>query len=84
MLSCRKATELIDKKIHFKLSTKENFQLVLHKSMCDACTAYEKQSLIIDRVLKQEKEIDQHIIKHKPTEQFKTNLINKFKNKKGK
>ena len=48
-LSCLKATELIEKKMHFKLSATEKIQLKLHKMMCDACSHYEKQSLIIEQ-----------------------------------
>ena len=51
MLSCKKASALIDKKVEVKLSWKENMQLTIHKSMCDACTAYEKQSKLIDKAL---------------------------------
>jgi len=47
-LSCLKATELIEKKFHFKLSFKEKLQLKGHKMMCKACSNYEKQSKIID------------------------------------
>ena len=36
-LSCLKATELIEKKMHFKLSFGERLQLSVHKAMCDAC-----------------------------------------------
>lgn len=52
MLSCTKATELIEKKTLFNLSALENFQLKLHKSICDACTNYENQSKIIDDVFR--------------------------------
>lgn len=48
-LSCLKATELIEKKIHFRLTFSEKIQLKMHKSMCDACTKYEKQSLFIEK-----------------------------------
>jgi hypothetical protein len=48
-LSCLKATELIEKKIHFRLSFSEKLQLKMHKSMCDACSKYEKQSLILEK-----------------------------------
>jgi hypothetical protein len=48
-LSCLKATELIEKKIHFRLSFSEKLQLKMHKSMCDACSKYEKQSLFIEK-----------------------------------
>ncbi len=51
MLSCKKAATLIDKKAEVKLSWRENMQLTMHKSMCDACTAYEKQSKFIDKAL---------------------------------
>ena len=47
-LSCLKATELIEKKLHLTLSFKEKLQLKVHKMMCDACTHYEKQSIIIE------------------------------------
>lgn len=51
MLSCKKATELIEKKLLAKLSFKEKVQLEMHKSFCDACTAYEKQGKLIDKLL---------------------------------
>ncbi len=48
MLSCRKATELMEKRLLVGLSLREKMQLGMHKSMCDACTAYEKQSKLLD------------------------------------
>lgn len=51
MLSCKKATELIEKRTLIKLSFKEKVQLRMHKSMCDACNAYEKESRKIDDLL---------------------------------
>ena len=51
MLSCKKASMLIEKKLLINLSAKEKIQLTLHKSMCDACTAYEKQSMALDKIL---------------------------------
>lgn len=51
-LSCLKATELIEKKLHFKLTLKEKIQLELHKMMCDACSMYEEQSEIIEEGIK--------------------------------
>ncbi|MCK9422203.1 MAG: hypothetical protein M0Q38_06365 [Bacteroidales bacterium] len=50
-LSCYKATLLIEKKLQLKLSLSEKIRLILHKSMCDACTRYEKQSKLINKVL---------------------------------
>lgn len=46
--SCKKTTELIDKKSLTTLSVKENVQLFFHKSMCKTCTSYEHQSKFID------------------------------------
>jgi len=51
MLPCKKATELIEKRSLVGLSSKEKIQLHLHKTMCDACTAYQKQSKKIDELL---------------------------------
>jgi len=51
MLSCKKATELIEKKLLTKLSFGEKVQLKMHESLCDACTAYEKQSKLMDQLL---------------------------------
>jgi len=48
-LSCFKATGLIEKKLHFNLSTQERIQLKIHKMMCDACTRYEKQSGFLEK-----------------------------------
>jgi hypothetical protein len=48
-LSCLKATELIEKKIHFRLSLKEKIQLKGHKMICSACVHYEKQSLLLEK-----------------------------------
>ena len=50
-LSCLKATELIEKRLHFKLTLTEKLQLKVHKAMCDACTTYEKQSNTLDKAI---------------------------------
>lgn len=51
MLSCRKATELIEKKSLTELRWKESVQLKMHTSMCKACSTYEKQSKWLDKIL---------------------------------
>jgi len=51
MLSCQKAAALIDKKSLFGLTRKEKMMLKMHTSMCDICTAYQKQSLLLDKFL---------------------------------
>lgn len=56
MLSCRKATLLLEKKLDTGLSPVEKIQLYLHTRMCDACGQYEKQSLYMDGLLKKQSE----------------------------
>ncbi len=50
-LSCLKATELIEKKMYFNLSFGERLQLKLHKSMCGACSNYEKHNILIEKAI---------------------------------
>ena len=57
MLSCRKATELMEKKLYTDLGQTEKFQLFLHTRMCDACRMYEKQSRFMDSVLRKQSAI---------------------------
>lgn len=75
-LSCLKASELIEKKMHIRLSFTERMQLKAHKMMCKACTMYEKQSIII------EKGIEWHMHQTKNENDIDTEqLINQIKTK---
>lgn len=51
MLSCKKATELIEKKDLAGLDPIQNLQLSLHLMMCKACKDYEKQSTLLDNMV---------------------------------
>jgi hypothetical protein len=51
-LSCKKATELIEKREVRSLSVKEHLQLKVHLGMCDACAVYEKYSRKVNDLLK--------------------------------
>ncbi|WP_416864222.1 MAG: zf-HC2 domain-containing protein [Imperialibacter sp.] len=51
MLSCKKSSELIEKKLDTGLTTVENLQLKMHLSMCSACSSYQKQSTNIHNTL---------------------------------
>lgn len=51
MISCIKSTELMEKKIFVGLTSKEKINLFFHKSMCDACTAYQKQTILMEKLL---------------------------------
>ncbi len=75
MLSCRKATELVEKKLDNKLNIIEKIQLYLHTRMCDACRLYEKQSKFIDEALKKHLNGSVQMINEKKT------LSNKIKEK---
>jgi hypothetical protein len=65
-LSCLKATELIEKKMHFGLTARERVQLKMHKMMCDACTSYEKQSIFLEKgiSLSQKKDFSPEDLQH--------------------
>ena len=82
LLSCLKATELIEKKLHFKLSFTESLQLSMHKMVCEACSNYEKQNILIEKSIS-------HEVKVKTTnlgiseneidlEQFKKSVVEKI------
>jgi len=51
MLSCKKATELIEKRLVTKLTTVEKIQLKMHTTVCSNCTTYENQSDIIEKCI---------------------------------
>lgn len=52
MLSCCKATALVEKKNNGKTSFINNIQILMHTSFCNACKEYEKQSRVIENTLK--------------------------------
>lgn len=49
--SCLKATELIEKKLHVKLSIRERILLKIHNILCKPCADYEKQSRAIENCI---------------------------------
>ena len=51
LLSCQKASGLIEKKSNFSLNPIEKVQLIIHTSMCDACKGFQVQSEKIDSLL---------------------------------
>jgi len=52
MLSCVKATELMEMKEHVPLSFIKNMQLYMHTAMCSGCRNYMKQTKLIDELLR--------------------------------
>lgn len=76
MLSCKRATELIEKKSILGLSWRENVQLKVHTKMCDACSHYQKQSKEIDNLL--EKHLHNDVERQAPmleNEQLKKSIL---------
>lgn len=51
ILSCLKATELVEKKQLVPLSYVEKIQLNFHMKICKKCLDYEKQSILIDKAI---------------------------------
>lgn len=52
MISCRLATELIEKKHRTRLSWWESMQLPLHIALCEACRQYQVQSGVLEKLFK--------------------------------
>lgn len=51
MLSCDKATALVEKRIDLGLTRMEQLKLIFHTSMCSGCRNYVKQSALIHELL---------------------------------
>ncbi len=51
MLSCVKATELMELKEVVPLSIKKKIQLRMHVAMCSGCRNYMKQTKLINKLL---------------------------------
>lgn len=52
-VSCRKATDLLERREFRALGTGERIGLWLHLRVCDACRAYERQSIMLDGLMKE-------------------------------
>ncbi len=51
MLSCVKATELMEMKEHVPLGLLKTMQLHMHTAMCSGCRNYMKQTKLINQLL---------------------------------
>lgn len=86
MISCIKATELVEKNSLFGLSLIELMELRIHNYICKGCKLYEKQSLYIDKMLMNkfsndnlDNKINQDVlIKEITNEKLKLKIINKI------
>lgn len=80
MISCKKATELIEKKFVVDLTFKEKVELNIHTSMCNACRNYKEQSAIIDKALHQYDEEEPHEKSKPAPEELKQKIHSKIEN----
>lgn len=81
MLSCKKATLLIEKKLSTNLSIKEKIELKMHTSLCKACANYEQQGEIIDELLQKQIQDDETIIDEEhiiSNQELKNRIIENF------
>ncbi len=79
MLSCKKATELMEKKNQSSLNPLETVQLFMHTSMCDACSLYERQSHFLDSLLKKQNGTQGSVShKRKLPEEVKSQILSKL------
>jgi len=51
--NCRKATFLIEKKQELELTAREEMELRLHLAGCYICQVYERQSILINGMMRQ-------------------------------
>lgn len=84
LLSCKKASGLIEKKLHFPLNPVEKIQLAIHTSMCDACKKHQHQIIELDAMLKDHISSDttfKDTSSEKLSDIFKSQLIKKIEEK---
>lgn len=78
MLSCKKATELIEKKRIVGLSFGERLQLNLHKRACKPCATYEDQSDLIDKAMDKQQDHEKEVFHDKLSDEAKSKIIERL------
>lgn len=78
MLSCKKASQLIDKQSVIKISLREKVMLHMHTSMCDGCKEYQKQSRILDNLLHKHIHGNEANVPQIKNNDLKQQIISKF------
>jgi len=76
MVSCEIASLLIEKKLANALTMGEKRQLFIHNLICKACRKYEKQSIMLDTILRKKIGANQDSFKGISIDK---SLIEKFK-----
>lgn len=52
VLSCKRATFLIEKQLHHPLSPLDKLQLRAHLSLCAYCVDYKQKAVLLDRLMR--------------------------------
>jgi len=81
LLSCKLATEMIEKKNVVPLTFKEKLKLKLHMSVCEACKSYQKQSELIDLYFEHNKDTDEEVTPIIKNNELKSTVITKINNR---
>lgn len=85
VLSCEKATFLIEKQLHAPLSPLEKLQLRWHLSLCNYCRAYKDKAIFMDKLLADERTMDEsnHLFTEKEVDNLKAKFKSAIKTKEG-
>jgi len=81
VLSCYKASLLIEKGNVLPLSFTQRIQLKLHTKICDKCNNYQKQSKWIDLILKKQLDLDQKKLKYTLSDEIKCKINSEIEKK---
>jgi hypothetical protein len=84
MLSCKKASSLIDKRVLLGLSVIERIQLTVHTKMCETCRAYQQQSQLLDKAIQSQVSSDPDHTSHpskKLSNESKSQIIKSLEKK---
>lgn len=75
-MPCKRATELIERRNEVKLSFKSALQLKMHLLLCEACSTYEKQSLLLHQAIR--KHFGSEALEKQSKEVLKEKIISKL------
>ncbi|MBS1638411.1 MAG: hypothetical protein JST26_21025 [Bacteroidetes bacterium] len=82
ILSCKKASFLFEKKQLTKLSFMQSVQLRWHMAICDGCSKYASQSLLINSMLQHKKTMQEKSLADlRLSEQAKTRINQTLRDK---
>lgn len=83
MISCQKATKLIELNAHKKPNTTQHIQLFIHTKLCKACNQYKTQSHFINELLHKDGQIENGLNSHDAkllSPDFKSDLLKRISN----